>query len=146
MILILLFHVNGLSDHEAQLIEINNIDLQANNQQYQTVRKINKHTMADFVTKLSNESWDNVFDSNDIDSTFNCFLNTYLIFYSSLPLKIVKNETKSKTWITVGIKTSCRCRGQLYLASRESNDPRLKSHYIKCCKILSKVIKEAKKE
>jgi hypothetical protein len=37
-------------------------------QQYQTVRKIKKHTMADFVTKLSNESWDTVFDSNDIDS------------------------------------------------------------------------------
>jgi hypothetical protein len=47
--------INGLSDHEAQLIEINNIDLQPINQ-YQTVRKINKHTMADFVTELSNES------------------------------------------------------------------------------------------
>ncbi|PNF30772.1 hypothetical protein B7P43_G06180, partial [Cryptotermes secundus] len=138
--------INGLSDHDAQLIEINNIDLQPSNQQYQTVRKINKHTMADFVTKLSNESWDNVFDSNNIDSKFNCFLNTYLrIFYSSFPLKIVKNENKNKsTWITIGIKTSCKHKRQLYLASRDSNDPRLKSHYKMYCKILSKVIKEAK--
>jgi hypothetical protein len=57
--------------------------------------------MADFVTKLSNESWDTVFDSNDFDSKFNFFLNIYLIFYSSFPLKRIKNETKSKTWITM---------------------------------------------
>jgi hypothetical protein len=50
--------INGLSDHEAQLIEINNIDLQPSNQ-YQTVNKINNHTMAD-VTKLSDESWDTI--------------------------------------------------------------------------------------
>jgi predicted SAM-dependent methyltransferase len=102
--------------------------------------------MADFVTKLSNASWDTVFDSNDVDSKFNCFLNTHLrIFYSTFPLKRVKNETKSKTWITVGIKTSRKCKRQLYLASRDSNDPRLKSHYKMYCKILTKVIKEAKR-
>jgi hypothetical protein len=32
-----------------------------------TTAKINKHTMADFVTKLSNESWDTVFDFSDIE-------------------------------------------------------------------------------
>jgi hypothetical protein len=42
----------GLSDHEAQLIKINNIDLQPSNR-YHTVRKVNKHIMADFVTKLT---------------------------------------------------------------------------------------------
>jgi hypothetical protein len=98
----------GLSDHEGQLIEINKIDLQPSNR-YQTVRKVNKHAMADFVTKLSNESWDTAFDCWGIDSKFNCFLNTYLrIIYSSFPLKSVRNETKSKSWITVGIKTSCK--------------------------------------
>jgi hypothetical protein len=98
------------------------------------------------VTKLSNESWDTVFDSNDIDSKFNCFLNKYLrIFYSSFPLRRVKNETKSNTWITVGIKTPCKHKRHLYLASTDSNDPRLESHYKMYCKILSKVNMEAKR-
>jgi hypothetical protein len=58
---------------------------------------------------------------------------------------MVSNENKNKsTWITIGIKTSCKNKRQLYLASRDSNDPRLKSHYKMYCKILSKVIKEAK--
>jgi hypothetical protein len=68
-----------------------------------------------------------------------------MIFYSSFPLKRVKNETKSKSWIIVGIKTSCKSKTQLYLVTRDSNDPRLKSHYKMYCKILSKVIKEAKR-
>jgi hypothetical protein len=87
-----------LSDHEAQLIEINDIASQCGSQQYQTVRKIDKYTVADFVTKLSYETWDTVFDSSDTDSKFNCFLNTRLkIFYSSFPLMRVKYGTKNKT-------------------------------------------------
>jgi hypothetical protein len=90
--------------------------------------------MADFVTKLSNESWDTISDCSDIDFKFNFFLNTnFRIFYSSFPLKRVKNKTKSKSWITEGIRTSCKRKRQLYLVS---NDPRLKSHYRMCCKIL----------
>lgn len=48
------------SDHKAQLIKIRNIDLQCGSQQYQTVRKIAKYTVADFVTKLSYETWDTI--------------------------------------------------------------------------------------
>jgi len=41
-------------------------------------------------------------------------------------------------------KTSYQHRRKLYLASRNTNDLRLKSHYKVYCKILSIVIKEAK--
>jgi hypothetical protein len=71
--------INGLFDHEAELLDKNNIDLQFSNQQYQRVRKINTHTMVDFVTrKLKYESWEAVFESSAINSKFNCFLNIYL--------------------------------------------------------------------
>jgi hypothetical protein len=63
--------INGLSDHEAQLLEIKDIDLQAGNKQYQTLQKIDKRTIAEFVTKLSYESWDTLFDSINTDSKFN---------------------------------------------------------------------------
>jgi hypothetical protein len=44
--------------------------------------------MADFVMKLSCETWDTVFSYVGIDTKFNSFLSTYLrIFYSSFPLK-----------------------------------------------------------
>jgi len=40
--------------------------------------------MAEFQNNLSYESWDQVFDGNDVNKTFNSFLNTYLrIFYAN---------------------------------------------------------------
>jgi len=44
--------------------------------------------MFDFQIKPSVESWDSVFENDDIDRVSNSFLNTYLrIFYSSFLLK-----------------------------------------------------------
>jgi hypothetical protein len=96
--------LKGLSDHEAQLLEILYIDLEPQNQQQQLIRKIDVHLFADFVMKLSYETWDPVF-SNDDDTKFNSFLKTYLrIFYSSFPLKKAKNTASNNTWTTTGIK------------------------------------------
>jgi len=43
------------------------------------------------------------------------------------------------------IKISVNCKQELHLNSRYSNDPRLKEYYKVYWKILSRVIKEAKK-
>ena len=44
--------------------------------------------MAEFQNSLSYESWDQVFDGDDVNKIFNSFLNTYLrIFYASFPFK-----------------------------------------------------------
>ena len=48
-------------------------------------------------------------------------------------------------WMTRGIRTSVKCKWELYFNSRNSNDPRLKEYYKLNCKILSRVIKEARK-
>jgi hypothetical protein len=45
---------------------------------------------------------------------------------------------------TTGIKISCNEKRELYLLSRESNDPKLCKHYKLYCKILSQVIKASK--
>jgi hypothetical protein len=81
--------INGLSDHDAQIINLNTL---YNNKlhEYQDYfrRNINKYSMAEFQNSLSYESWDQVFDGNDVNKIFNSFLNTYLrIFYASFPLK-----------------------------------------------------------
>ena len=107
---------NGLSDHEAQLLEIRNIDLKLQKQHYQLIKKIDNHSIAEFIIQLSYESWDDVFIDVDIDTKFNSFLNAYLrILYSSFPLKKVKKPTTKNTWMTPGIKTSCRHKRGLYL-------------------------------
>ena len=73
-------------------------------------------------------------------------MNTYLrIFYSCCPLIKIKNNTNTISWITLGIKTSCKRKRELFLLNRNNNNPALKKYYKTYCKILAKVIKEAKR-
>jgi hypothetical protein len=104
--------LNGLSDHEAQLLKISFESTLVPIHKFKTVRKTNKYSMLDFITKLSYESWDAVFSSEGVNTMFNSFLNIYLrIFNSSFPFETVINNNKdNKNWITPGIKTSCRLR------------------------------------
>jgi hypothetical protein len=71
------------------------------------------------------------------------------IFYSSFPLNRVHIAIYiyiyNKNWIILGILTSCKHKRELFIACRNSNNPDLINHYKIYCKILSAVIKEAKK-
>jgi hypothetical protein len=52
--------------------------------------------------------------------------------------------SKNEGWITSDIKTKCALKRDLYLISRNSNDPIIKNYYKAHCKILTKSINEAK--
>jgi hypothetical protein len=95
---------------------------------------------------LSNESWDTVFNNEDVNDMFNSFLNDYLrIFNSSFPLQTVvinKNSINNK-WIAKGTKISCNNKRKLYLACRLNNDEEEKRHYRLYSKIMVNVIREA---
>jgi hypothetical protein len=96
---------------------------------------------------LSFETSDSVFSTSDINKMYNSFLNSFLrIFYSSFPLKELTINSNSNTWITPGIKISCRHKRDLYLLYRTSNDEALKNHCRLSCKILKDVIREAKRQ
>ena len=68
---------------------------------------INDPTISEFQLNLSYESWDNVFDGDDVDTIFNNFLNTYFtIFYHTFPLKKCQYNYNIKPLITPGRKIS----------------------------------------
>jgi len=41
-------------------------------------RKINKHTINDFLNKLNYETWDTIFSTNDVNKMFNSFFGFLL--------------------------------------------------------------------
>jgi hypothetical protein len=138
--------VNGLSDHNAQLITLNDINLKFLNNTPRFTRNIDKHGILDFQIKLSLETLDNVFENNNVNSTYNFFLNTHLrVFYSCFPLRKLITKTNDNAWITTGIRTSCKHKREFYLLCKNSNDPLLKNYYKLYCKILSNIIREARK-
>jgi len=109
-----------LSDHDAQILKIK-LPVQIQSDRLKIIRKVDKHTILDFIYKLSNESWDSVFNNNDVNLMFNSFLNTYLRnFYSSFPPIRTKSRNHKYNWITLGIKTSCKCKRELFLLIRNS--------------------------
>ena len=44
------------------------------------------------------------------------------------------------------LKISCKRKRNLYTLTKNSNDLKARAHYMKYCKMLKKVIKEAKKQ
>jgi hypothetical protein len=101
-------HINGLSDHDAQIIKLNNFNIQGQYNTTQIIRNFNEHSITNFKIKLSFESWDDIFGGNDVNMIFNNFLNAYLrIFYSSFTKRKIKNKPKGNAWIRTGIQISC---------------------------------------
>jgi exonuclease III len=138
--------LNGLSDHDAQLLTIHSLNLDLPTKQYAWIRKMDDGRIQEFLTKLSLENWEPVFSTNDVNKQFNAFLNVYIqIFYHSFPVERVCMNRKHNGWITSGIKISCKHKRQLFLVNRKDKDPALLRHYKKYCKILSSVITEAKR-
>ena len=73
---------NALSDHEAQCIILNKffLETRVKNGKYKNkfkVRLTMSETVSYFQEQLSQESWENVFSTNDVNSTFNNFLSTF---------------------------------------------------------------------
>jgi hypothetical protein len=62
--------INGLSDHDAQLLILNKGQKQEKEYHTYIKRKINKYTIADFRLKLSHEKLEPVFDGNDVNKIF----------------------------------------------------------------------------
>jgi hypothetical protein len=70
--------INGLSDHGAQIITLDNTLFQNDYKCAYSDRRINSSSIMDFKLNLNYESWDNIFTNEDVDTIFYNFLNTYL--------------------------------------------------------------------
>jgi hypothetical protein len=131
------------------LLTIKDINIQIANRSSYYTRVINNYSLEECKTGLSYEYWDSIFnnnDNNDVDSLFNRFMNNNLrVVHTSFPLRKVRERSKSNQWITTGIKTSCIHKRQLYLLSKNSNDVILIKYCKQYCRVLTRVITEAKK-
>ena len=130
-------------------LKLHNLNSQIQEDNIYTIRDINDCSINEFRTSLSYETWDCVFslkNNPDVDTLFNSFLNNYLrIFYNHFPQRKVIARHNYTPWMTQGIKTSCKHKRRLYLYTRNSNDMFLKRYYKQYCKILVKVIQDAKR-
>jgi len=111
--------LNGLSDHDAQLLIIKDINLQSQSHYVYITININNYSVNKIKINLSYETWDCVFGLNnnpDVDTLFNSFLNNYLrIFYNHFPQHKFIDRHNHIPWITPGIKISCKQDSSTYV-------------------------------
>ena len=67
-----------------------------------------------------------------------------MYFESCFPIHSFTRKQKNNKWITLGIKTTFKRKQGVYVLSKISICPIMKSHYQHCCRILSRVIRRAK--
>jgi len=98
--------INGLSDHDAQFLTVNNIAPATNIVHLkQGTRERNNESIIQFQLQLANESWESSHIDNDTNSKFNSFLHTFLnIFGASFPVKYKSMHRNNNVWTTQGIK------------------------------------------
>jgi len=111
--------INGLSDHDAQIIEIANIFNINPKNHYKLTRRTDSNSILTFIDLLSHENWEEVFLEENVNTIFNNFLNFYLrIVNASFPVVKRKEFNKSNPWIMTGIKISCTTKCNLYVIYR----------------------------
>ena len=138
--------VNGLSDHDAQIITLTH-DLNTTPKRFFYLsRRFDRDTISKFLNLLSYENWEDVFVDKNVTILFNNFLNTYLKnFYACFPIRKKIHHKISKPWLTTGIRISCLNKRKMYRTYRINNNPTFKAYYKIYCKILSSVIITAKR-
>jgi hypothetical protein len=118
--------INGLSDHDAQILIIQFVQ-KHNKDQYTYFKiNINQYSIADFLHKLSCETWDSVFEGND-NIVFNSFLNIFLLhYYSSFHVIKANKISNYNSRITSGIQTLCKHKKALYIELRNNKHTTLR--------------------
>ena len=139
--------INGLSDHDAQIIYLQNASLRPKHVAIKRkTRLINEYTVSHFQALLKGETWDTVFKSTCVNDMYSKFQDSLLRHYEAIfPICYVKDKLTDNNWITKGIKISCAMKRELYSEYINiKDDIQIINCYRKYCKVLRKVINEAK--
>lgn len=140
--------INGLSDHDGQIIYLSFANkLITQNKMCKRVRDLSHINISYFKQCLLTQDWIPVLEETNSDNKFNLFHSIFIrLFENCFPVKSVNlNNKVTKTWITTGIKVSCKRKRELFEMCRNSNDLLLNIHYKRYCKILKRVIVQAKR-
>jgi hypothetical protein len=97
----------GLSDHLAQIIRIHS-EKRINTIKIIVKRHFTNHSIEEFITLLSQESWVEVVNQSDVNASLYAFLLIFLhCFNIAFPYKRVKlRERVNKRWLSKGLITS----------------------------------------
>ena len=115
--------INGISDHTSQLILIQSGQTIGDTHTTHVFRNYSVKNKQKFTTKLSEESWCEVYNNNTTDEKFNSFYNilqnTFYACFNKITLKT--NNKQKKGWVTRDIRTLSRRKRQILSEIQQSD-------------------------
>jgi hypothetical protein len=108
--------INGLSDHNTQIISLENINnVLKKNDFKRRIRLINEQTIKNFQTLLKDESWGLIYNVRKSDDMFNHFQSIHVRhFETSFPVSYIDDRLNVNNWITKATGISCSKKRELY--------------------------------
>ena len=111
---------NDISDH-LQIFALCEYNISMYNvKEFQLIRNMNEEKMALFSNQLSQQTWESVLKTNDVNQAYDCFLHIFMdIFNKPCPVKIVPPksfENKNPGSPFEGLKRACTKKNKLYKA------------------------------
>ncbi|KAI5640908.1 endonuclease-reverse transcriptase domain-containing protein [Phthorimaea operculella] len=150
------FHVtveeHGMSDHCAPCYTLihnhNKNDKQKKSKSIFTYKRIFNHKNLEyFKTQLQKIDWNTCLSTeNSVNENYNLFEKTLITLLDKcIPKVRIKLQFKKKlSWLTKGLRTSCKNKRLLRCLITRTNDKTLKKHYKLFTKILKTSIKKSK--
>jgi len=135
--------INGLSDHDAQYLTLNNLFLNKVYNLTSHKRLITKATISNFVTMLKDGEMSAPIMI--LTKAIIPFLNSFLLYFEScFPMHNTTQKLINNSWITPGIRISCKKIKSLHILSRKISCPLITKYYNSYCINSRKVIRNAK--
>lgn len=140
-----------LSDHDtAQMLTIPLKHKIQNQAIYYTYKRdYSSDNIHKFKECLSNLSWSEIHTANNANAAFNHFHETFCLLYNlcfpKLKVKVNFNNKKKQSWISKGLKKSCKTKRLLRHQFYRNKTANNKTKYLRYTNLLKKCIFNSKK-
>ena len=96
----------GYSDHFAQLSPLM-VDTSVIDPKFTMKRQFSENAINEFLNYLQTEPWDHILAMDDVNDSFNTFMNTFLYYFNvTFPLKTLPLNKNNNKWIIKGLLVS----------------------------------------
>ncbi|KAL1463834.1 hypothetical protein WDU94_015538 [Cyamophila willieti] len=115
-------------------------------QDWQSIQQYDLILSANVQYSFTQADFSQIYQLPLVDDQLSFFYDTFLLLFNShFPYKTASvGRKRRKEWITKGIRVSSENKRSLFNLSLHTSDPSFLSYYHTYCRILKKVVKEAK--
>ena len=132
--------ISDLSDHFPIFTRVN-LQYNSYNHEVKYIRKNNPSNIAKFREEPIAADWTNILHEQDVNTSFNCFVNRFMLLYNqNVPLVKHNTRDRKKTprmpWISTSLLKSINKKNKLYYSYKVSGTDSSRKRYVNYRNIL----------